>query len=73
MNQRSYIWGELNIILGVWSDAMSQEETLVVVQLTKWFSLKLFGETNSLGFSRDINAGIRYVDEDWLMNEVGHP
>lgn len=48
---------------GVWSEQLSEEETLVVVQLTKWYFLKRFGKTNSLGFIRDKNNGFRYVDE----------
>ena len=57
----------------VWSELMTDGAILLVVQLTRWHLLRIWGSTDCIGFLYSKNGQIEYVDENYLMNEVGHP
>lgn len=57
----------------VWSQAFPDNSALLVVQYTRWYFLKLVGATDCIGFVVSPNGTIKFVDENYLMNEVGHP
>lgn len=57
----------------IWSQSFPDGEALLVVQLTKWYFLKYIGATDCIGFTLTPSGERKYVDEKWLMNEVGHP
>ena len=57
----------------VWSEVMHDEKCLFVAQLTRWHLLRIIGTTDCIGFLLTKNGEKEYVDEEYLMNEVGHP
>lgn len=57
----------------IWSEVFPDEELLFVVQLTRWYFLKIFGSTDCIGFTLNKEGKLNHVDEYWLMHEVGHP
>lgn len=48
-------------------------QALLIVQLTRWYIFRWFGETECLGFLLNKAGVLSEVDADWLMHEVGHP
>ena len=57
----------------VWSEKQEDERMLLVVQLKRWIFLRFIGETDCIGFLSSKNGDIELVDENYLMNEIGHP
>lgn len=57
----------------IWSEVFPDEELLLVVQLTRWYFLKMIGSTDCIGFTLNKEGCLRHVDEYWLMHKVGHP
>jgi len=56
----------------IWGEEF-QDQALLVVQLTRWYFLKIFGATDCIGFLMNGDGTITNVDAYWLMHEVGHP
>ncbi|UTA48153.1 hypothetical protein L1F30_01100 [Simiduia sp. 21SJ11W-1] len=57
----------------IWSQSFGDDELLLVVQLTRWYFLKMIGSTDCIGFTLTKEGELNHVDEYWLMHEVGHP
>jgi len=57
----------------VWSRKFPDQDALLVVQLTRWYFLKMIGSTDCIGFTINPTGVRQNVDEKWLMNEVGYP
>lgn len=57
----------------VWAQTFPEKTALLVVQLTKWYWFKWFGATDCIGFTLTPDGHKEFVDERWLMDEVGHP
>ncbi|MCC1496940.1 hypothetical protein [Alcanivorax sp. 1008] len=57
----------------VWAEIFPDQEVLLVVQLTKWYFFKCIGATDCIGFTLTPDGRRKYVDEHWLMHEVGYP
>ena len=57
----------------VWAQKMTDERMLFVVQVTRWIFLRFYGQTDCIGFLISKESDLEYVDEVYLMNEIGHP
>jgi hypothetical protein len=57
----------------VWSELRPDGKVLLVVQLKKWVFLRTIGSTDCIGFLIDQDNNIELVDENYLMEEIGHP
>ena len=57
----------------IWAHQRPDDSWLVIVQLTRWLFLKIFGTTDCIGILFHPSGEKELVDEHYLMNEVGHP
>ncbi len=57
----------------IWSEQRPDDSWLLVVQLTNWVLLRIVGSTDCIGILFHPSGEKEFVDEIYLMNEVGHP
>ncbi|UTA48251.1 hypothetical protein L1F30_01615 [Simiduia sp. 21SJ11W-1] len=57
----------------IWSQVHKDDDYILVVQLTRWYFLRIVGSTDCIGYRFHKSGGIEEIDEIYLMNEVGHP